>query len=235
MKTAHNILIVEDEAIIAQSIKEDLEKLGHHVVAITSTAIDSLDILNNQKIDIVLLDISLKGEKNGIWIGNFIRSTYNIPFVYLTSHADQKTLKSALESKPDGYILKPFTYAELQSTIQIAYSKATENTTPLNDDILLKEGDRFVKVRLAEIHFIQSDKNYLDVHHIHGKTRIRHTIKDFKQDYPSADLIQIHRSFIVNITLVTGYDSYDVYLQDQRIPLGSSYKENFVKEFKKNL
>lgn len=115
-----NILVVEDESIVAEDIRLSLEGLGYNVVDVVGTGEEAIKNIEEYKSDLVLMDIVLKGAIDGIETATQIRSRFNIPVVYLTAYADKKTLDKAKVSEPYGYILKPFNDLELHSTIETA-------------------------------------------------------------------------------------------------------------------
>jgi PAS domain S-box-containing protein len=114
------ILVVEDESIVAWDIKETLEKLGHTVVDLAISGAEAIRSATTDRPDLVLMDIRLEGELDGIAAGDEIYHRLNIPVVYLTAHADEITLARATKTDPFGYIIKPFQPQTLQSTIQVA-------------------------------------------------------------------------------------------------------------------
>lgn len=118
-----NILIVEDEKIVAWDIKEALEKLGHRVFEGVATASEAILTASIVKPDLVLMDIQLQGEMSGITAAEEIYSRYNIPVVYLTAYADKQTLALATRTNPFGYLIKPFQSKQLHTTIQIALQR----------------------------------------------------------------------------------------------------------------
>ena len=120
---AAKILVVEDESIIALDIQNSLVNAGYHVVAIATCADEALDLTAQFSPDLVLMDIRLRGEIDGVETAEKIRREFNLPVVYLTAHADQKTLQRAKITEPFGYILKPFEDRELITTIEIALSR----------------------------------------------------------------------------------------------------------------
>jgi len=117
------ILVVEDEKIIAFDIKRSLEESGYIVPAIASSGEQVLEKIPEVKPDLVLMDIILKGDLDGVKTAEIIRDRFDLPVVYLTAHADETTLKRAKISDPFGYILKPFEDRELITTIEIALSR----------------------------------------------------------------------------------------------------------------
>ncbi len=115
-----NILLVEDESIVAEDIRLSLKSLGYNVVDILASGEDAIKKIEKHKIDLILMDIVLRGKISGIEASSQIRSSFDIPVVYLTAYADEKTLDRAKLTEPHGYILKPFNDRELHSTIETA-------------------------------------------------------------------------------------------------------------------
>jgi two-component SAPR family response regulator len=114
------ILIVEDEIIIADSIKRYLTKMGHEIIGIAISYKQALDILGNIKPDIVLLDIHLNGRKTGIDLANYIKTNLHIPYIYLSAQVSSDIFHAAKLSRPSGFISKPIQKENLYTTIEIA-------------------------------------------------------------------------------------------------------------------
>ena len=122
------ILIVEDEQIVADDIKTIVRKLGYAVSATAFSGKEAINKAKKKKPDLALVDIVLKGEMDGVDLASILRSRFNIPFVYLTAYGDDETLKRAKTTEPFGYILKPFEEKNLQITIEMAlYRHKMEN------------------------------------------------------------------------------------------------------------
>ena len=118
------ISIVEDERLIAEDIKRTLKGLGYSVVSISASGKDALKNVDKYRPDLILMDVVLKGEMNGIEAAHKIRKKYGTPVVYITAYADKKTLEKAKVTEPFGYLLKPFEDRELHSTIEMALYKS---------------------------------------------------------------------------------------------------------------
>lgn len=123
MKQKARILIVEDERVVSEDIQRSLENLGYAVAAIASSGEEALRHTETYRPDLVMMDIVIRGELNGIETAESIRSRFDIPVVYLTAYADENTLEKAKVTEPYGYILKPYDDRELQSTIEMALYK----------------------------------------------------------------------------------------------------------------
>jgi PAS domain S-box-containing protein len=114
------ILVVEDESVVAWHLQEALQKLGHEVIAVAQTGREAIKFSAETQPDLVLMDIQLQGNVDGVAASEYIYLQLNLPVVYLTAHADEQTLQRATETSPFGYLVKPFQEAELHSTIKIA-------------------------------------------------------------------------------------------------------------------
>jgi CheY-like chemotaxis protein len=119
------VLIVEDETLIAEELRERLSRLGFSVIAAVDSAEEGIVIATRERPDLVLMDIRLKGEKDGVQAAKEIRQQVDVPIVYLTAYSDRLTVDRAKATEHDGFILKPFLRRELQSTIEIAMQRHT--------------------------------------------------------------------------------------------------------------
>ncbi len=117
------ILVVEDEVIIGMGIRKSLKNLGYTVTAVVESGENGLEQAAEMQPDLVLMDITLKGEIDGIEAADQIRCRFNIPVVFLTAHTDVSTLERAKKAEPFGYIVKPFEERELHTTVEIALAR----------------------------------------------------------------------------------------------------------------
>ncbi len=118
------ILVVEDESLVGRDIRNMLRGLGHDVVDVVSRGDDAVRLAAAASPDLVLMDIVLKGEIDGITAAERIWEECGVPIIYLTAYADETTLSRAKMTEPFGYILKPFDERELQTAIEMAFYKA---------------------------------------------------------------------------------------------------------------
>jgi PAS domain S-box-containing protein len=117
------ILIVEDERITAEDLREILTSQGYTVVASVSNGADAVALADETQPDLALMDIQIKGVMDGTETARILRERFNIPVIFLTAHADAGTVTRAKNSDPLGYIVKPFQEAELHASIEIALHK----------------------------------------------------------------------------------------------------------------
>jgi len=121
-------LIVEDEILIAEELSERLSRLGFAVIAAVDTGEEGIAIATRERPDLVLMDIRLKGEKDGIQAAKDIRQQVDVPIVYVTAYSDRRTVDRAKGTEYDGYLLKPFHRRELESTIEVAMKRHAVRT-----------------------------------------------------------------------------------------------------------
>lgn len=119
----HSILIVEDEGIVAKDMQQTLRELGYDAYAIASGADDAVACASERCPDLVLMDIRIKGERDGIETAQLLTDRFAVPIVYLTAHADDATLDRAKLTAPHGYLVKPVKVAELRSAIEVSLYK----------------------------------------------------------------------------------------------------------------
>ncbi len=155
-----NILIVEDETIVALEIKERLESSGYVVIASVTTAEEAIRYCDTESPNLVLMDIMLNGEIDGIDCAKHIYENNNIPVIFLTANSDSNTLKKAMDTSPYGFIVKPFNERDLLISIDIALDrheieKQLKETKQLLYTILRCMSDGIVAVDLSgEIRFV---------------------------------------------------------------------------------
>jgi response regulator RpfG family c-di-GMP phosphodiesterase len=127
------ILIVEDESIVAKDIKNTLEMMGYEVPFIISSGEEAIDKIDEFTPDLILMDIMLKGTITGIEATNRIKAKKDVPIIYLTAYSDEDTIQNIKTTDSYGYILKPFKEAELSTTIEMAIHKHKTEKKNLQD------------------------------------------------------------------------------------------------------
>ncbi len=131
-----NILVVEDEYIIANDIKRSLENIGYEVCGLASTGEKAIEISGRDNPDLVLMDIGLKGDMDGIEAARYIMNEYSLPVIFLTSYSDETIIARAKEARPLSYLIKPFHDRELHSNIEMALHR---HKLEMERDKLLKD------------------------------------------------------------------------------------------------
>ena len=137
MDTQFYIMIVEDESLVAKDIENMLKTAGYAISGVVHSGEDALRALDQTQPNLVLMDIGLKGDMDGIETAANIRGKYGIPVVFLTAYTDENTLERAKKTKPYGYIQKPFEMSELYTTLEMALNRyQTEESLRQNEELL---------------------------------------------------------------------------------------------------
>jgi DNA-binding LytR/AlgR family response regulator len=232
--------VVEDELVIGRTIINTLNELGYSHCGPAINYTEAMEMLEQDKPDLLLLDIQLSGKKDGIDVAQKLNELYRIPFIFLTANSDVETIERAKKVNPHAYIVKPFTKEELFAAIEIAFSNfagnrgaaKTEhaNSHPTKEYIFVRDGYVFRKIFLKELLYLESDANYVTLHlKSQKKVMVRSTLNDFIAQLDTQTFIRIHRSYSVNIHLVDDVFPMEVSVNGIKIPVGKSYRKNLFK------
>lgn len=240
-------MIVEDELIIAEDMREMLEDLGYEVVGVTGEPEEAMRLIAATDPDIAMLDITLGTQQSGLELARNIATRHHLPFVFCTSHADKATVSKATKLHPHGYLVKPFEQKDLFSSIELALSNFSQKRNAgekqnfekpmdliIKDSLFIKEGHLYVKVKIAHILWLSPDGNYTTIHEINGKKHVvRIPLKDLHEQLPPERFFRTHRSFVVNLDYVDAINNQNVYLEGEPIPLGKNFREALLAQIKK--
>ncbi len=244
------ILIVEDEILIAQDIANRLSTINYQIVGIAASTERALElIIQNNDIDIILIDIILKGELDGIELACIINNKHHIPFIFLTSHADTSLVERAKSVQPYAYILKPFNDRQISISIELALVNYSKNTPQkelikkqifnktdnqvlqIKDSLFLKKNHHFERVPLKEILFLQADSNYCTVSTKSERFVYSMVLKKIEAHLPINQFLRVHRSYVVNINSVIGFEGNMLFIGNKKIPVSKTYRNKVFRLF----
>jgi len=239
-----NILVVEDESIVSKDIQHSLKKLGYNVLGAASTGEKAIDLALELKPDLVLMDIMLKGKLTGIDAAEKIKETLNIPVIFLTAYADEGTLSKAKVTEPYGYIIKPFKEIDIHTSIEMAiykhqkenelrherdllYSLVENKEKEVDDFIFVKSNSRLVRLKTADVYFVEALKDYVIINTLNSRYTIHSTMKDIEKKLSPDEFIRVHRSFIVRMDKIAAIEQPNLILENDKkvIPIGGSFKD----------
>jgi DNA-binding LytR/AlgR family response regulator len=235
MKT--RILIVEDEMLIAANISLDLSNLGYEVTGILPRAEEALIHIQQNRPDILLLDIQLKGKMNGIQLALKVKETMDIPIIFLTANSDEKHFELAKEAKPYAFISKPFKKLDLQRAVQLVESRIKEDQIPkterkpievLEGYVFIRDNEKMIKLAIAEIEYIEAERNYCRIYTTTKDHLLVITMKELESKLPSHPFVRIHRSFIVNLTHIAEVTSQNLTIKGRTLPISKTSKEELL-------
>lgn len=241
------ILIVEDERLVAKDIAARLNQNGYDIVGIADSFETAITLFNEYLPDLVLLDINIKGDKNGIDIATQINNTLPTPFIFVTAQTDADTLEKAKNTFPSAYLVKPFTTAHLSVSIDLAlhnfaFQKKNSEVNELPEDcdetfytkqnfMFVKDGNCYVKINQNEVSVIESEGNYIKIYTPEKNYLIRCTISNAVEKMKQSYIIRVHRSFCVNVNKVTKFSENEITIENRIVPIGRNYREDFIKNF----
>ncbi|MCB0461093.1 MAG: response regulator [Flavobacteriaceae bacterium] len=229
-KNTLKIYIVEDEPLILETIKILVEEGGFQVCGTSDNAQEAIFDIDQLQPNLVLLDIILEGELDGVDLANRIRAKHNIPFIFLTSLSDEDTLKRVNETNSSGFIVKPFNENTLIANIELALYKHYLSNTNLSleqesDSFFIKYKGEFLKINKNDILYFEAYDNYCYVHTITKKHLISHSLKSVEQKLPKSKFLRVHRSYIINFSKIDSIQEGYVYIQKHKISVSKSHKE----------
>ncbi len=175
IESRKKIMIVEDEWIVANDLKVILGELNYDITSIASSGKETLNKLKKLKNDtknkpeLILMDISLEGDMDGIETASQVKSVYNIPVIYLTAYDDKEILKRAKISEPYGYIIKPYKVNELNATIEIALHKHKQDKKILEED---KKSKKILEGRKNSENIDEIDREIINLLHKDGRMKL---------------------------------------------------------------
>lgn len=241
-----NVLVVEDESIVSKDIQLSLKKLGYNVIGSATTGEKAIEMALELQPDLILMDIMLKGDINGIRATKRIQTRANIPVIYLTAYADENTLERAKVTQPYGYIIKPFKEIDLQTSIEMALYKFKKEQEILDDRdrlysivnnesvdfIFVKNNTQLIKLRATDVLYIEALKDYVNIVTNDKKYMIHSTMKAINEKMPSRDYVRIHRSYIVRMEKIHKIDHSDLFMEDidKSFPIGGSYRNDLLRK-----
>jgi len=236
--------IVEDEMIIAESIGSSLKQLGYEVTPAVSTFESAIAMIEAEHPDLLMLDIRIKGDNDGIDLANYVNENFQIPFIYLTGNSETVSVERAKQTSPAGYLMKPFTKDDLYTTIEIAFSNylrskgnsSTDNFRRfegnnyfLNDSLFIKEGNSFYKVPFREILYLESDHIYVKVATSSDKIYlVRSSLHQFLQYFNPERYFRVHRSYVVNLDWVESINFHHLTIRGKQIPVSRNFRDELL-------
>jgi len=215
------ILIVEDEQELALNIKDILGFIGYEVVGVLDNGVDVLDFLNRHQVDLIFMDIQIKGNIDGVELCRKIKAIKNIPVVYLTAFSDKSILDKISTTEYEGYILKPFTLQELQSAAYLALKNQPEKTVPTTKKnvFIVRDKGNTIPLQFEEILFFRADGLYTKIQTKTKSYVARNILKDMIQDLPEDTFVRVHKSYTINYKEVTSFNAKEIHIGEYTIPL----------------
>ena len=238
------IVIVEDEFVIAEDIRVTLEDNGYRVLASFDRGEMALPFIIKENPDVVLIDIRLGGVMDGVELVKQLRAEVSLPVVYLTANSDTATYERARNTHPNAFLIKPFASVNLLASIDLALFNFSEDTIAekidnhlsfqlpeqellIRQSLFVRVNGRYKKIQSDEILFIEASGSYVHIQTLAERYTLSQNLAHFQRKTPLANLIRIHRSYIVNVNKVDSFDESSVFIQNHKLPISDNHKEEF--------
>lgn len=239
------ILVVEDKSIVARDIATSLEDLGYEVLGIVDNGKEAISKTLMLRPDLLLLDINIKGEMDGVEVASKINDQFSVPIIYLTAYSDTATLDRAKQTNPYAYIVKPFDDKDLRIAIDLAVhnfsfqhvSNLEEKPTAIiknyliKDSLFIKKDRRYYKVPVGSILYVQANGSYIDIHLEDLKYTLAVNLQHFERSIESPNFIRVHRSFIINLDKIDSFEAARLFIGEKAIPVSKMYREIVMDKF----
>ncbi|AUD06659.1 LytR/AlgR family response regulator transcription factor [Spirosoma pollinicola] len=251
-----NILIIEDEAVLSMDLSDLLEEEGYFVIGTANNGPKALSLHQQNRLDLALCDIHIKGDWDGIETAERLLTERPIPIIFLTALTDKVTLDRAMRLYPSAYLIKPVTVPGLRAAIELALRNFTQSVTTapeprpsltslparkeeartepilrIDDAVFIKHKYQFVKISLDDIDYIEADGSYTTLVTPKHRYALRLTISHVIDRLSFPRLVRIHRSYAVNLNRVSTFNEREVCLSTLCLPLGRLYKTDFLRHF----
>ncbi|PZW44016.1 LytTR family two component transcriptional regulator [Mesonia algae] len=231
MSNLFTCIIVDDEPPAIRVIEKFISQLkGLELIASSSNALEGLELIQQKQPDIVFLDIQMP-DLTGIQLSKLIDPNVNI--IFTTAYSQFAV--EGFELNAVDYLLKPIAFPRFIEAVEKVKKKKTsvkETSNLHNEEYFFVKTDgknKFRKVKLSDILFAESIKNYVIIHTEVEQLVTYNTLKNIQESLPKSKFIKIHKSYIVALDKVEKTDNYEVWINGKDLPLGDTYRSEFFK------
>jgi DNA-binding LytR/AlgR family response regulator len=226
-------IIIEDEPLAQNVLKK---YIGDHpslqLIAVCPDAMEAQTILNNQRIDLIFLDINLP-KLSGI---NFIKTLIHPPLVIFTTAYSEFAVEG-FELNAMDYLLKPFSFERFLKAVNKAIEKINSSSVIRSKEedsfIFLKADKKIHKIDIDSIHYIEAIGDYMKVVTVSGQLLVNETMKKMLEDLPASLFIRVHKSFIISRNKIRFIEGNYVQVADKSIPIGATYRSDVLNSIDK--
>jgi DNA-binding LytR/AlgR family response regulator len=222
MNENKKIYIVEDVSIIRLMLEQCMVENGFDVVGSSPSAENAWDEIKTMQVDLVLLDINLVGNKNGIWLGKKLNQELQIPFIYITANQDHHASEIILETNPVGFIVKPINSLQLITTVKIALNLHAKTN---KKQLLIQDGLKAINLTIDDIYFIQSDGNYLHIYLETTHFLIRSTMDAFLEKLDQDSFVRIHQRYVINTNKKFELIDDEIFMINKTLSISLKYRK----------
>jgi DNA-binding LytR/AlgR family response regulator len=231
MKSNVQVIIVEDQSVIAETISSVLKRNNIDVLGVCQSGEDAIQLAAAKKPNLVLMDIHLQGALDGIAAAKLINDTAEVPIIYLSDHADSRTVTRAKQTFPASYLTKPFNEADLIRAIDIAITNANRDGRKHHagqKDIFVRTKSQLIRLRLDEVLYLEAERSYCKIVTESGSEILSTSMNHVQEQLPDGEFIRVHRSFTVNVKKISAIDGNTLKLGAKEVTMSKDYREHLM-------
>lgn len=239
------ILVIEDDPIYASAIEMLIDEMGYELAAQTNTSNEVLRLIKATSPDLLLLDIHIQGDMDGIQVAEYLyQEQISIPVIFITSFRDNQTFERAKNTNPFAYMIKPFDKDTLQRTIELALYKHVNASwdvenfggwtkdIAIKDSFFIKVNRKLQKVLISSIYYIEVQNKHSVIVLTNQKLSVRISLKDLVKKLPANIFVKVHQSYLVNTQKIENVDmdKNKVQVGRYQVPISQRHKKVLMKE-----
>ena len=218
------------------TLKNVLQKNGHKVVGSAATAETAWVEILELKPDVAILDLNLKGNKNGLWLAQKLRKQLSIAIIFLTAYGSNEILEKIADVQAEGYIMKPFNNPTLLGTVKLAFNNRLKYLESLNNRdgsiYTYKNRSGIYTVNFNELLYLKSEGNYVELVLDDKVLTLRIKLDGLMQEINCPSLIKVHRRYAIHVSKVSSIeDTHAVLLNKEQIPIAKTYRAFLKSKF----
>ncbi len=231
------VLIVEDELIIAAHIQHVLENAGFNVLEILTKGEQVISFMHKNQVDIVLMDINLAGELDGVETAEIINKTSKTPIIYLTSNNDDHNYERAKSTFPYAFLAKPFKEKDLIRSFELISQRFfqeddstfnKQENTVLSESIFIRDIDKSLKIKIDDILFLEAERNYCKIYTKNNSYLLSVPMKSVESKISSKNFVRVHRSYIANLINIDSFSQSFLFFDKHKVPISKSNRQNVL-------
>ncbi|MFK7786677.1 MAG: LytR/AlgR family response regulator transcription factor [Crocinitomicaceae bacterium] len=225
------IYILEDEALIAEHLEILLTGMGYERIECFLDPEELIDRIGKEKPSLVILDINLNADLDGVDVAGMLNNN-GIPFIYLTSNSDPRTLSRVKHTKPRAFILKPFQEESIKANLALVFHELKTNEVEEVDNIFVKKKHELIKIQLDEIVRVEALDSYAIIYTETEKMYYSYPLKQLEEKLPSEDFFRTHRSHLVRLKSIDKILPKSVVVGGTEVPLSERKRSELLERIK---
>ena len=230
------ILIVEDDELIRALLDVIISDLGHTIVASVDNAVDALVAYSVHNPHVVISDIEIKGNVDGIELAKKLLQIRKCQILFLTGNTNDETFNKAKKLAPLAFIAKPIVRVELERSIDLAVEHSNETigfvteSMPVDGCLYTRIGNKLKKIAIADIEYIEVDGKYSSISVAQRLVNCKISLKELQAKLPQKDFVQVNRSSVINLNCIVDIDMARqmIKMPSAEISIGRSFKESLL-------